>query len=165
MFATSDKKTVMLAYIMTFHFLNEFHLSSQSSGVSHSDGSCVLGRIHQCIIEYPEKSVSHSDGLLCQSLIHILSTTLLYIVVEGGGFIPLVSIYIGIVKYLRNFWFYIQYNLGTLHIPEVHFPMKLRSWYATMWYTPTWWYATMCYTQRSATGPLDWYRSQYCRLQ
>ena len=26
--------------------------------------------------------------------------------------------------------------------------MKLRSWYATMWYTPTWWYATMWYTRR-----------------
>ena len=26
--------------------------------------------------------------------------------------------------------------------------MKLRSWYATMWYTPTWRYATMWYTRR-----------------
>ena len=25
--------------------------------------------------------------------------------------------------------------MRTLHIPEVHFRMKLRSWYATMWYT------------------------------
>ena len=30
-------------------------------------------------------------------------------------------IHTGIVK------FYIRYNLRTLHIPEVHFPMKLRS--------------------------------------
>ena len=38
--------------------------------------------------------------------------------------------------------------MRTLHIPEVHFRMKLRSWYATMWYTPTWRYATMWYTRR-----------------
>ena len=38
--------------------------------------------------------------------------------------------------------------MRTLNIPEVHFRMKLRSWYATMWYTPTWRYATMWYTRR-----------------
>ena len=40
--------------------------------------------------------------------------------------------------------------MRTLHtcIPKVHFRMKLRSWYATMWYTPTWRYATMWYTRR-----------------
>ena len=35
-----------------------------------------------------------------------------------------------------NFWFYIQYTLHTLPIPEVHFLIKLRSWCTTMWYTP-----------------------------
>ena len=40
--------------------------------------------------------------------------------------------------------------MRTLHIPEAHFRMKFRSWYATMWYTPTWRYATMWYTRRNA---------------
>ena len=44
--------------------------------------------------------------------------------------------------------------MRTLHIPEVHFRMKLRSWYATMWYTPTWRYATMWYTRRNLSIPL-----------
>ena len=46
--------------------------------------------------------------------------------------------------------------MRTLHIPEVHFRMKLRSWYATMWYTPTWRYATMWYTRRIAVFYLPW---------
>ena len=31
--------------------------------------------------------------------------------------------------------------------PNVHFAMKLRSWYVTMWHTPTWRYATMQYSR------------------
>ena len=36
--------------------------------------------------------------------------------IEEGSFIPLVLIDTGIVKYHENIWFYIQYNLRTLHI-------------------------------------------------
>ena len=41
--------------------------------------------------------------------------------IEDGSYIPLVLIYEGFSNISDNFWFYIQYNLSTLHIPEVHF--------------------------------------------
>ena len=37
---------------------------------------------------------------------------------------------------------------NTIYVPYIfqkfHFLMQVQSWYATMWYTPTWWYVTLC---------------------
>ena len=72
-----------------------------SSGVSHSDGSCVLGRIHSDVSSNIPKKVYHivTDNFV--NLWHI-SYAWLYLKpnVKEGSFMPLVLIHTGIVKYL-----------------------------------------------------------------
>ena len=120
-----------------------------SSGVSHSDGSCVLGRIHSDVSSNIPKKVYHivTDNFV--NLLHISYAWLYKTECWGRKFHAFSFNSNRNCKiFMTNFNFYIRYNLRTLHIPEVHFRMKLRSWYATMWYTPTWRYATMWYTRR-----------------
>ena len=65
-----------------------------------------------------------------------LKHILIVLYVAEGSFIPLVFIHTKMSHIYDRFWLYIHYNLLSLPIPQVHFPMKLRSWYATIWYIP-----------------------------
>ena len=63
-----------LAYLnfdAIFEFLGQFTIRYISSGVSHSDGSCVLGRIHSDVSSNIAKNVYHivTDNFV--NLLHI----------------------------------------------------------------------------------------------
>ena len=71
-----------------------------SSGVSHNEGSCVLGRIHSDVSSNIPKKVYHIATDNFVNLLHILTHDFIKPNVEEGSFMPLVLIHTGIVKYL-----------------------------------------------------------------
>ena len=120
-----------------------------SSGVSHSDGSCVLGRIHSDVSSNIPKKVYHivTDNFV--NLLHISYAWLYKTECWGRKFHAFsFNSHRNCKIFMTNF----ISIFDTICVPYIFrksiFGWKLRSWYATMWYTPTWRYATMWYTRR-----------------
>ena len=89
---------VISYHIISYHIIT-YHIIS--SGVSHSDGSCVLGRIHSDVSSNIPKKVYH---IVTDNFVNLLHTYLTHDFikpnVEEGSFMSLVFIHTGIVKYL-----------------------------------------------------------------
>ena len=88
-------------YFRVFNLLSycKYLIHQNSSGVSHSDGSCVLGRIYSDVSSNISKKVYHTVTDNFVNLLHI-SYAWLYKTECWGSFMPLVLIHTGIVKYL-----------------------------------------------------------------
>ena len=97
--------------------LNKFKKAwrTNSSGVSHSDGSCVLGRIHSDVSSNIPKKVYHIVTANFVNLLHISTHDFIKPNVEEGSFMPLVLIHTGIVKYLTNF----DFIFDTICVPYI----------------------------------------------
>ena len=82
------------------NMLNLYDIVNKSSGVSHSDGSCVLGRIHSDVSSNIPKKVYHivTDNFV--NLLHISYAWLYKTECWGRKFHAFSLIHTGIVKYL-----------------------------------------------------------------
>ena len=90
-----------LCHFTTDHGMPQCSLQKYiSSGVSHSDGSCVLGRVHSDVSSNIPKKVYHivTDNFV--NLLHISYAWLYKTECWGRKFHALVLIHTGIVKYL-----------------------------------------------------------------
>ena len=88
------------AYTMLHHgnIMTRYYTWNISSGVSHSDGSCVLGRIHSDVSSNIPKKVYH---IVTDNFVNLLHISYAWLYVEEGSFMPLVLIHTGIVQ---NLW-------------------------------------------------------------